>query len=59
MSDADLTILEHQLAKSQALNGNELSEVITVDTELPADIDGLINTIKVYFNQNKSPYLGP
>ena len=35
---------------------NELSEVITVDIELPADIDDLINKIKLYFNENKSPY---
>jgi aminoglycoside phosphotransferase family enzyme/gluconate kinase len=53
VSDADLTILEHQLAASQALDENELSEVITVDTELAVDIDSLLNTIKVYFNQKK------
>jgi len=52
VSDADMTILEHQLAESQPLHKEELSEVIPVNTELSADIDVLINKIKVYYKQN-------
>lgn len=54
VSDADITILEHQLADSQPLHEDELSEVITVNTELSADIDDLINKIKVYYNEKSS-----
>ena len=55
VSDADITILEHQLAEFQPLHEDELAEVITVDTELSADIDGLINKIKLYFKENRLP----
>jgi len=54
VSDADLTVLEHQLAQSKPLGKNELSEVITVDTELSVDMDSLINKIKLYYKENKS-----
>jgi aminoglycoside phosphotransferase family enzyme/predicted kinase len=54
VSDADITILEHQLAESHPLHEEELSEVITVNTELSAGIDGLINKIKVFYKENSS-----
>lgn len=44
-SDADQAILEHQLLNWQALHKNELSEVISIDTESLTDINSMISRI--------------
>ncbi|OQK17078.1 hypothetical protein AU255_04045 [Methyloprofundus sedimenti] len=46
VSDADLSILEHQLLNWQPLNKSELPEVISIDTESLTDINSLINKIE-------------
>ncbi|MDO7598073.1 MAG: AAA family ATPase [Pseudomonadota bacterium] len=55
VSDADLSILEYQLAHWQSLHQDELSNVITIDTESSNDLASLINKIKMYFKANRSP----
>lgn len=46
VSDADLSVLEHQLATVQPLHEDELSSVITVDTEKPFDVGSLVERIQ-------------
>jgi len=46
VSDADLSVLEHQLATVQPLHEDELRFVIAVDTEMPFDVDRLVEHIQ-------------
>jgi hypothetical protein len=45
VSDADLTVLEHQLTHWQALQKDEINSVVSVNTGDVLDIEKLINTI--------------
>ncbi len=47
VSDADLGVLEHQLANSQPLHEAEMSSVVSVNTASPLDINQLIRNIKL------------
>ncbi len=46
VSDADLTVLEHQLTHWQVLQKDEINSVVSVNTADAQDIDKLINMIK-------------
>lgn len=46
ISDADLTVLEHQLSHWQALHEDEIDHTISVDTEKSLETDTLIDAIK-------------
>ncbi len=46
VSDADLSVLEHQLANSQPLHKDELSSTVFVNTAEFLDINKLLNDIK-------------
>ncbi len=46
VSDADLSVLEHQLVSTKPLSGDELSYQIHVDTESACDVDKLANEIQ-------------
>ena len=45
ISDADLSVLEHQLATVEPMHEEELSSVITIDTEKTFDATGLLEEI--------------
>ena len=45
VSDADLSVLEHQLATAKPVRDSELSSLVTVDTEAEFDAAGLIEKI--------------
>jgi len=45
VSDADLAVLEMQLAHWTPLRESELSHAVEVNTDLPCDIDGLVRSI--------------
>ncbi len=47
VSDADLSVLEHQLAHSQSLHADELSLVVSVNTAESLDINKLISNINL------------
>lgn len=47
ISDADLSVLEHQLARSQPLHEDEISSVVSVNTAESLDINKLIGSIKL------------
>ena len=53
ISDADQSVLEHQLANWQPLAKNELSEVITIDTESSTDLDTLITKLALYYKEHQ------
>ncbi len=53
-SDADLTVLEHQLVNWNPLQENEQPSVISVDTESPFDPDSLVNKITLYYKEHKT-----
>ena len=46
VSDADLSVLEYQLANWQPLHNSEINTVITVNTAKEVEIDLLVNKIK-------------
>lgn len=46
VSDANLTVLNHQLSHKQALNDNETDNVINIDTEMDLDIQWLKEVIE-------------
>ena len=46
VSDADLSVLEHQLATVKPLRDNEMDRVISIDTEQPFDVEQLHEQIK-------------
>ena len=46
VSDADLSVLEQQLAQGYSLCENELGDVITIDTETPFDVTELVRQIR-------------
>ncbi len=52
-SDANLSVLEHQLVNWNPLQANEQSSVISVDTESPFDPDSLVNKIILYYEEHK------
>jgi predicted kinase len=45
VSDADLSVLEHQLATTQPLDDSELPYSVEIDTETDFDLDALIEAI--------------
>ena len=45
-SDADLKVLEHQLATRAPLNADEMAHVMRIDTERPFDADALARRIR-------------
>ena len=46
VSDADLSVLEHQLATVKPLHDNEMDRVISIDTEQPFDVEQVQKQIK-------------
>jgi hypothetical protein len=46
VSDADLSVLEHQLATVKPLHDEELSHLISIDTEKAFDVDSLARRIE-------------
>lgn len=46
VSDADVTVLEYQITVAQKLGPDELPHAISVDTELPLDMDNLVRQIE-------------
>ena len=46
VSDADLSVLEHQLATVKPLHDDELSSLVSVDTEQVFDVQRLYQQIK-------------
>ncbi len=53
-SDADQTILEHQLLSWQPLHRDEQSNVITIDTESSTKIGSLVTKIASHYKGNKT-----
>lgn len=45
VSDADLSVLKHQLSNWQALHDNEVGNSVTVDTEAAIDADKLVDLV--------------
>ncbi len=46
VSDADLTVLEHQLANTQALKENELNSVISIDTTGDLNLNKVLQQLR-------------
>jgi aminoglycoside phosphotransferase family enzyme/predicted kinase len=51
-SDADLAILEHQLAQFQPLLAEELPDTIRIDTEQPIDVTELVQHVRDHAANN-------
>ncbi len=49
-SDADLKVLEHQLATRAPLHDNEMAHVLRIDTEQPFDADALARRIQSLYS---------
>ena len=45
VSDANLSVIEHQLSNWQPLKEDEFNDLISLDTELPLDIDALVKQL--------------
>jgi len=54
VSDADLSVLEHQLATTGLLHDDELSCLITIDTEKDFDANKLVEQIEKLITQDNS-----
>ena len=50
VSDADLKVLEHQIANTKPMHSEELADVLTLDTEQALDSNKVVNEIQ---NRNK------
>ena len=48
VSDADLSVLEHQLATAEPVHEDELACVISIDTEQPFDAERLVERIQAF-----------
>ena len=51
-SEADLTVLDHQLASASAFADDEIADIIDVDTEVDIDLDELCNQISARQSRN-------
>ena len=54
-SEADLQVLEHQIAVQQALDGTEIAESIEVDASVSFDAAAVAQQLRRYFAQMSSP----
>ena len=55
ISDADLVVLEHQLANYQTLHKSETAYVISIDTTQTVDFDALLNQLNKQAEKDHKP----